>query len=126
MGGPFRQESFVIENFPDVCRRQRCDLRQEKQLLLSGLADRLRNGASGSRLLYIKIIVLQQQGVDIVSQIGGVFVQGRDKIAVKTNGMVGFLVGNILVHSVKQSMQSSDHIIVFDVGEDGQGIYFPF
>ena len=40
--------------------------------------------------------------------------------------MVGFFVGNILVHSVKQSMQSSDHIIVFDVGEDGQGIYFPF
>ena len=29
---PFRQKSFVIENFPDVCRCQRCDLRQEKQL----------------------------------------------------------------------------------------------
>ena len=69
MGGPFRQESFVIENFPDVCRCQRCDLRQEKQLLLSGLADRLRNGASGSRLLYIKIIVLQDKRPDIVCKV---------------------------------------------------------
>ena len=64
--------------------------------------------------------------MDVVGQISGAFVQGGDKIAVKTDGMVGFFVGNILVHSVKQSVQSLDHIIVFDVGEDGQGIYFPF